>query len=110
MIFFNLPQMKKLSALLLTVAMFSGCGKPDPLPEDTRLVVFPNPTTGSSASVRVSVSGPYTLEVFRPNGSRMISINDTGTDTHSVTVDRIGTYYLLLTAGNDKVTQTLIRR
>jgi hypothetical protein len=103
--------MKRLAMYFFFVAIFAGCDKPDGGIEDRRLVVYPNPTTGRSVTAVVDVAGPYTLQIFRPNGSSMITItNSSGQKTHEWVPDDIGTYYLIVTAGNDKITRTLIRR
>lgn len=110
MIFFKLTGMKNLVMLFLLIAMFSRCDKPEPLPEDTRLAVYPNPVTGSKASARVESSGPIVLKIFDPKGRNFLTVSTQHGGTFDIQTTEIGTYYLHLKIGNDEITRTLIRR
>jgi hypothetical protein len=110
MIFFNLPDMKSLGMLFLIVAIFSGCDRPDPIPEDTRLTVYPNPVAGPKAYALVVSSGPIILRVFDPQGRNAWTFNISHGGTFDIPTNDIGTYYLHLKIGDDEITRTLVRK
>jgi hypothetical protein len=99
-------------AILLSVVAMS-CKQEDPAILDARVTVYPNPATGTQATVGIYLDNAYfTLIVYDPKGKQIVNFKNGGdqniTYQYPLTLSEKGNYRIMLKADKLEFTRILV--
>lgn len=100
----------KTVVFFLIVVCLLGCGKPDPAPNDTRLVIYPNPASVQATILVPDQPKPFSIKAYNSRGKLVANVSSTGGQLQiELKLDEEGTYSAVLSIGGDEIKETILR-